>query len=138
MIRSHIAAAMFELPVAIDKDVPGAIAAPASAAHHILLQFFGVVIQGAPQFHQETVVEMKAKFAQKRVDDLQSDLTDIIGHHHHCITGWMYVEDAFDIAQDKRRRQRLIGVRMGAPKPDLAAFDRVIANGTHDLMLVIP
>ena len=47
MVGPHIAAAMFELPVAVDEDSLGAITTSAPATQHVLLQIFCVVIQGA-------------------------------------------------------------------------------------------
>lgn len=137
MVRPHIAAAMFELPVAIDEHILGAIAASAPAAQQILLQIFGVVIKGPPQFHQQAVVEMKAQFAKKLFDDLQADQTDVIGHDDCLGILRLDLDDAIDITQDKRRRLRLMGVRMGAPKADLAVFDHIVIRCAHDLMLAI-
>jgi hypothetical protein len=123
MIRAHVAATMFDLPIPVDKDRLSAIAAARLAPQCISLSIFTVVIQRPAYPHEQVVVQVETEFDQQAIDQLQGDVGDVVRDIYEFSMRGLNLKNAFDITQDEGRSLSLVGVMMRPPKTDLAVLD---------------
>ena len=131
MIRAHVAATMFDLPIPVDKDRLSAIAATRLASQCISLRIFAVVIQRPAYPHEQVVVQVETEFGQQAIDQLQGDVGDIVRDMNEFSMRGPNLKNALDITQDEGRGLCLVGVMMWPPKTDLAVLDGSWSLGAH-------
>ena len=131
MIRAHVAATMFDLPIPVDKDRLSAIAATRLAPECVSLRIFGVVIQRPAYLHEQVVVQVETEFDQQAIDQLQGDEGNIVSDMNQFSMRGPNLENALDITQDEGRGLCLVGVMMWPPKTDLAVLDGSWSLGAH-------
>jgi len=131
MIRAHVAATMFDLPIPVDKDRLSAIAATRFAPERVSLRIFAVVIQRPAYLHEQVVVQVETEFGQQAIDQLQGDVGDIVGDMNEFSMRGPNLENALDITEDEGRGLCLVGVMMWPSKTDLAVLDGSWSLGAH-------
>ncbi len=123
MIRTHVAAAMFNLPIPVDKHRLSAIVVTRLTPQYVSLRVFAVVIQRSADPHEKVVVQVEAEFDKQAIDQLQCDDGDIVRDMNEFRVLESNLKHALDITQDEGRCLCLVGIMMWPAKTDLAVFD---------------
>ena len=97
MIRTHVAAAVFDLPIPVDKHRLSAIAAARFAPQCVSLRIFAVVIQRPPYPHEQVVVQVETEFVEQAIDQLQGDVGDIVRDKNEFSVRGPNLKNALDI-----------------------------------------
>ena len=131
MIRTHVAAAVFDLPIPVDKHRLSAITAARFAPQCVSLRIFAVVIQRPAYPHEQVVVQVEAEFDKQAIDQLQGDVGDIVRDMNKFSVRGPNLKNALDITQDEGRSLCLVRVMMWPPKTDLAVLNGSWSLGAH-------
>ena len=97
MIRAHVTTTMFDLPIPVDKDRLRTIAAARFASQCVSLRIFAVVIQRPAYPHEQVVVQVEAEFDKQAIDQLQSDVGDIVRDMNEFSMRGPNLKNALDI-----------------------------------------